>query len=131
MAFVSRMTLLSTLARRLEACFAAHELADRALDPARLHSLITARIQASRALVEARRALAELPASQAAAPEPLATTVAAALEGLQVELFALRDERAALAAALSHMQATVVEGDEPKLPATVAWAARNGSVRTG
>lgn len=131
MLFVSRVTLLSTLARRLESCFVAHEVAVRTLDPVRLGGLIAARGQASRALVEARRALAELPADRAAAPEPLAAAVAAALELLQADLAALRHERAALAAEVSALQATGVDGGERNIPGLGTSMVRDFSVGTG
>ncbi len=104
---LAELTLLSTLARRLEARLGAECVARAAIAKTDLPSRIAARRAAGAALTEARRRLALMP-PEAAGTAAARRCVGRELEAVQADLDALRAERAK---SLKHVRALLIAAD--------------------
>ena len=91
---IAKISLLSTLVRRMEAHMHAERRAHAAIAGRPLVQLVEDRRQASATVNSARRALALAPIGVAAGTQAERTAVARALRALEADLLALESERA-------------------------------------
>jgi hypothetical protein len=108
---LAKVTLLSTLVRRLEFCLSAEATYVAALAPAALSERAAERRAAEAAVAEARRHLARLPAGVAACPPERRQALEAALRAAQDDLAALRRERRAMATRIDGLVADETAAD--------------------
>ncbi|TVQ33817.1 MAG: hypothetical protein EA356_11725 [Geminicoccaceae bacterium] len=106
---VARLTFVSTLLRRLEACFDAYAMAGPGSVAGALAVRSAKRRAAAQALVACRREYTHLAAENAAATPEERAAVEAALAALAADWAALNAERSALADQLDHYLAAATQ----------------------